>query len=64
MSGSINPDMGGSIRAVTDSIESVDEDELYAAMDWLLERQGTIEKRLARRHLSDGALVLYERATD
>ena len=45
-------------------IESVDEDELYAAMDWLLDRQGTIEKRLARRHLSDGALVLYERATD
>ena len=41
-------------------IESVDEDELYAAMDWLLERQGTIEKRLARRHLSDGALVLYD----
>ena len=41
-------------------IESVDEDELYAAMDWLLERQGTIEKRLARRHLSDGALVLCD----
>ena len=41
-------------------IESVDEDELYAAMDWLLERHGTIEKRLARRHLSDGALVLYD----
>ena len=41
-------------------IESVDEDELYAAMDWLLERQGTIEKRLAKRHLSDGALVLYD----
>ena len=44
-------------------IESVDEDELYAAMDWLLERQGTIEKRLARRHLSDGALVLYDLAS-
>ena len=41
-------------------LETVDEDELYAAMDWLLERQGTIEKRLARRHLSDGALVLYD----
>ena len=41
-------------------IETVDEDELYAAMDWLLERQGTIEKRLAKRHLSDGALVLYD----
>ena len=41
-------------------IETVDEDELYAAMDWLLERQGTIEQRLAKRHLSDGALVLYD----
>ena len=41
-------------------LETVDEDELYAAMDWLLERQGTIEKRLAKRHLSDGALVLYD----
>ena len=41
-------------------IESVDEDELYAAMDWLLERQGAIEQRLAKRHLSDGALVLYD----
>jgi len=41
-------------------IECVDEDELYAAMDWLLERQGAIEQRLAKRHLSDGALVLYD----
>ena len=41
-------------------IESIDEDELYAAMDWLLERQGVIEQRLAKRHLSDGALVLYD----
>ena len=36
------------------------EDQLYAAMDWLVERQGTIEKRLARRHLEEGALVLYD----
>ena len=41
-------------------IEAVTEDELYAAMDWLLERQGAIEQRLAKRHLSDGALVLYD----
>ena len=41
-------------------IDTVDEDELYAAMDWLLERQSTIEQRLAKRHLSDGALVLYD----
>ena len=36
------------------------EDELYDAMDWLLERQAAIEKKLAKRHLSDGALVLYD----
>ena len=41
-------------------LESVDEDELYAAMDWLFERQGVIEQRLANRHSSDGALVLYD----
>jgi len=36
------------------------EDDLYAAMDWLLERQPHIEKKLAKRHLSDGGLVLYD----
>jgi len=35
-------------------------DQLYDAMDWLLERQSAIENKLARRHLSDGALVLYD----
>jgi len=35
-------------------------DELYAAMDWLLERQAAIEQRLARRHLKDGELALYD----
>ena len=36
------------------------EDQLDDAMDWLLERQSAIEKKLAKRHLSDGALVLYD----
>ena len=36
------------------------EDELYAAMDWLLERQGRIEKKLAARHLEEDSLVLYD----
>ncbi|MGZ3396927.1 MAG: IS1634 family transposase, partial [Isosphaeraceae bacterium] len=36
------------------------EDQLYDAMDWLLERQSAIENKLAKRHLSDGALVLYD----
>src|ERR1700678_377091 len=38
----------------------VDEDELYAALDWLLERQPAIEATLARRHLTNGTLVLYD----
>jgi hypothetical protein len=37
-----------------------DEDELYAAMDWLAEKQDQIEKRLARRHLKSGGLVLFD----
>ena len=41
-------------------IADADEDELYAAMDWLEERQGAIEKRLARRHLKAGGLVLFD----
>jgi len=39
---------------------SVDEDALYTALDWLGERQGAIERRLAKRHLVDGSLVLYD----
>lgn len=37
-----------------------DEDDLYAAMDWLLERQDAIQKKLAARHLQEGGLVLYD----
>ena len=39
---------------------AIDEDELYAAIDWLRERQGAIEQALARKHLRDGTLVLYD----
>jgi Transposase DDE domain len=41
-------------------LPAVDEDDLYAALDWLLVRQGTIEQALARRHLQAGQLVLYD----
>ncbi len=41
-------------------VEDGDEEELYAAMDWLLERQRRIEKRLAARHLGEGQQVLYD----
>jgi transposase len=36
------------------------ENQLYAAMDWLLTRQAAIEKKLAARHISEGGLVLYD----
>jgi transposase len=41
-------------------VADANEDALYAAMDWLLARQGTIQKKLAARHLSEGGLVLYD----
>jgi transposase len=42
------------------SVQEADEDDLYEAMDWLLVRQERIEKKLAERHLTDGAVVLYD----
>ena len=41
-------------------VGTVDQHELYAAMDWLVERQATIEQRLAKRYLEDHTLVLYD----
>lgn len=41
-------------------VEDADEDDLYAAMDWLLKRQKKIEDALAGRHLQEGAPVLYD----
>jgi len=38
----------------------VTEDHLYAAMDWLLKQQKRIENKLAKIHLQDGCLVLYD----
>ena len=41
-------------------VTTVDEDDLYEALDWLLPQQGAIEAALARRHLGEGSLVLYD----
>ena len=41
-------------------VGSIDDNELYRAMDWLSPRQEKIEAILAKRHLSDGALILYD----
>jgi transposase len=41
-------------------LNSVDEDRLYEAMDWLTGRQTRIENKLAARHLHEGSMVLYD----
>jgi len=41
-------------------IKDTDEDDLYNAMDWLIERQSNIEKKLAKRHLQENGLALYD----
>ena len=41
-------------------VEKATEDDLYQAMDWLLKRKERIEKKLAKRHLANGCLVLYD----
>jgi len=52
--------LGQSTLAEQLAVEGVDADELYSALDWLGERQERIEARLARRHLAEGAQVLYD----
>lgn len=42
------------------NVSEATEDDLYEAMDWLLERQGRIEQKLAARHLAEGAQVFYD----
>jgi hypothetical protein len=57
----------GMTRALADTtlpddlgVADAHEDDLYASMDWLIERQEVIEKRLAKRHLKEGGLVLFD----
>jgi transposase len=49
-----------SLAAVLDLDEAVEETQLYRSLDWLLERQQSIENALAKRHLAEGSLVLYD----
>src|SRR5208282_4884144 len=56
----LDPVTAASSLGVELGLGDVHEDELYAALDWLLERQGAIETALAKRHLKGGTLVLYD----
>jgi transposase len=42
------------------SVQGADEEDLYESMDWLLKRQKKIENKLAKQHILDGSLVLYD----
>ena len=42
------------------NVKDADENDLYAAMDWLLTKQSNIEKKLASRHLKKNGQVLYD----
>src|ERR1039458_3946421 len=55
-----SPDTATSSLGTILGLGEVDEDELYAALDWLGERQPAIETALAKRHLKNGTLVLYD----
>jgi hypothetical protein len=53
-----NDTLGEELGVVDTPVESI-----YGAMDWLLSRQGIIEKKLAKRHLANGVLILYDMTT-
>ena len=56
----LSPDTAASSLGEVLGLGVVDEDELYAALDWLLVRQPAIERELGKRHLRNGTLVLYD----
>ena len=57
---SLGHDTALTSRGQTLGVESADAHELYEAMDWLLPRQPQIEAALAKRHLAEGTLALYD----
>ncbi|NES46324.1 IS1634 family transposase, partial [Moorena sp. SIO2C4] len=56
----LNQETCGSSLSHLLGLESTDEDDLYEALDWLIARQTRIENELAKKHLKEGALVLYD----
>lgn len=56
----LNPETCTSTLGELLGVARADSDELYAAMDWLLEQQSSIEQSLAQKHLTEGTLVLYD----
>jgi len=55
-----NPETASTSLGELLSLEDLHENECYAAMDWLLDRQNKIQKKLAKKHLKDGDPVLFD----
>jgi len=56
----LQPDTASSTLGEALGVTSADEDDLYEAMDWLARHKSRIEGKLAKKHLEDGSLVLYD----
>ena len=56
----LHPDTLSSTLGELLHLDTLTEDELYQAMDWLLPQQTRIEQALAKRHLDEGSVVLYD----
>jgi len=56
----LDPQTRSTTLAEVLGVEGADEDALYETMDWLVGRQERIEAALAKQHLSEGTLVLYD----
>jgi len=56
----LNPEAVQNTLAQELQLDEVDVHELYDAMGWLLERQTRIENKLAKTHLKDGTLILFD----
>jgi hypothetical protein len=56
----LDPETAASSLARACGLANVAEREVYAALDWLLAQQPRIETALAKKHLKNGALVLYD----
>ncbi len=52
--------LGLALGLAGDGVPAIETREVYAALDWLGAQQDRVERRLAKRHLSDGTLVLYD----
>ena len=60
LSRALDPETATSTLGEVLGVEGATSDQLYAAMDWLVRGQERIEGKLAKRHLKEGTLLLYD----